>query len=67
MQSELLMCSIYLQEVEQKLTEFHASLDGDHSDRFKVTEALSFIEQARKSISQSEEANWSSTSVRLQS
>lgn len=44
------MCSVYLQEVEVKLTEFNASLDHAFTERSKVTEALSFIYHARKAI-----------------
>jgi len=44
------MCSVYLQEVEEKLTEFKASLHDAFTEKSKVTEALSFIYHARKAI-----------------
>ena len=44
------MCSVYLQEVEEKLTEFNASLHDAFTEKSKVAEALSFIYHARKAI-----------------
>lgn len=52
MQNRLLMCATYLKEVEEKLVELQASMDGNLSEKSKVTEALSFVEQARKAISE---------------
>ncbi len=46
----LMMCSVYLQEVEEKLTVFNASLHDAFTERSRVTEALSFIYHARKAI-----------------
>ena len=50
MQRGLMMCSVYLREVEEKLTEFNASLPHASTERSKVVEALSFIHHARKAI-----------------
>jgi hypothetical protein len=49
-QGGLMMCSVYLQEVEEKLTEFNASLHDAFTEKSRVTEALSFIYHARKAI-----------------
>jgi hypothetical protein len=50
MQGGLMMCSVYLQEVEEKLTEFNTSLHHAFTEKSRVTEALSFIYHARKAI-----------------
>jgi hypothetical protein len=52
MQNRLLMCATYLKEVEEKLVELQASMDSNLSEKSKVTEALSFVEQARNAISE---------------
>ena len=57
MQSGLSMCSIHLRECEEKLTALLASLNGNLYERFKVTEALSFIQQAREGVSDGQAAS----------
>ena len=54
MQNRLLMCATYLQEVEEKLAALMASTNSDRSQTFKVTEALSFVQQARRAVSEAQ-------------
>ena len=54
MKNGLAMCAVHLQEVEEKLVALQASLGGNFSERTKVSEALSFIAQARKAISETQ-------------
>ena len=54
MQNRLLMCAAYLKEVQDKLAALHDSLGVDLSEKSKITEAILFIEQARKAVSESQ-------------
>jgi len=54
MQNRLLMCSIYLQEAEEKLSALQDSQDGDLAQRFSIAEALSFVRHACRAISQAQ-------------
>jgi hypothetical protein len=52
MQSRLKLCSAYLEETEEKLAELLASMDGsgNREARAKVSEALSFVQQAQNTV-----------------
>jgi len=52
MQNRLLMCSIYLEEAEEKLSALQDSSDADLAQRFGIAEALSFVRHACNAISQ---------------
>jgi len=54
MENRLLMCATYLREVEEKLAALLASMDGDRSRSSRVTEALSFVQQARRAVSEAQ-------------
>jgi hypothetical protein len=54
MQNRLLMCATYLQEVEEKLAALLASMNSDRSQSSRVTEALSFVQQARRAVSEAQ-------------
>jgi hypothetical protein len=51
MKNRLVMCATYLEEVESKLSELVNSVKDD-ADRAKASEALSFVQQAKKAISE---------------
>ena len=51
MKSRLAICSACLQEIESKLAKLQSSISHDPEGQAKATEALRFIQQARKSIS----------------
>ena len=53
MKNRLVMCSIYLEEVESKLSELVNAVE-DGAERAKVSEALSFVQQAKRAISETE-------------
>jgi hypothetical protein len=52
MQNRLAMCATYLREVEEKLMALQDSLEVSVEQRAKVAEALSFLEQARHAVSE---------------
>jgi hypothetical protein len=54
MQNRLLMCATYLQEVEEKLAALLASMNSDRSQSSRVMEALSFVQQARRAVSEAQ-------------
>jgi hypothetical protein len=51
MKTRLAVCSTCLQEIESKLTELLPSVNGNRQERAKVAEALSFVQQARRAVS----------------
>ena len=55
MQSRLQLCSVYLKEVEGKLIQLRNSVGDDLEARSKVVEALGFIEQAQRTVSQTQQ------------
>lgn len=55
MQSRLQLCSVYLKEVEGKLIQLRNSMGDNLEARSKVIEALSFIEQAHRAVSQTQQ------------
>ena len=52
MQTRLVFCSRYLKEVEEKLTQLHATMSDDPEERVAVTEAVNSIRQARRAVSE---------------
>ena len=54
MQNRLLMCATYLQEVEEKLAALLDSVNIDSSQGSSVMEALSFVQQARRAVSEAQ-------------
>jgi hypothetical protein len=54
MKNRLAICSTYLQEIESKLSMFLASPDSDRDEKTGLTEALTFIHQAREAISEAQ-------------
>ena len=54
MKTRLTVCSTCLQEIESKLTELLPSVDGNRQGRGKVSEALSFVREARKAVSEAQ-------------
>lgn len=54
MQSRLALCARCIQEVEEKLAKMQSSID-DEDSRYKIAEALSFIEEARKAVTATQE------------
>jgi hypothetical protein len=53
MKNRLTMCATYLEEVELKLSELANSVE-DGADRARASEALSFVQLAKKAISETE-------------
>jgi len=51
MKTRLTVCSTCLQEIESKLTQLLPSVDGNRQERAKISEALSFVRQAQKAVS----------------
>jgi hypothetical protein len=51
MQTRLVMCATYLQEIDGKLEVLLASLEND-LEKGKALEALSFVRMARRAISE---------------
>ena len=54
MQSRLALCARCIKEVEEKLTKLQSSVH-DEDSRYKIAEALSFIEEARKAVTATQE------------
>jgi hypothetical protein len=54
MQSRLALCARCIKEVEEKLTKLQLSVH-DKDSRYKIAEALSFIEEARKAVTATQE------------
>lgn len=54
MQSRLLWCAMYLKEVEEKLLALQESLEIATEQKAKIVEALSFVQQARSAVSETE-------------
>jgi hypothetical protein len=54
MQNRLLTCATYLQEVQEKLSALRDVFECDSSERLKVTEAMLFVDQARRAISETQ-------------
>jgi hypothetical protein len=52
--NRLAICSTYLDEIESKLSAFLASPESDLDEKTGLTEALTFIHQARKAISEAQ-------------
>lgn len=52
MQNRLLMCATYLKEVEEKLLVLQETLEVKLEQRVKIAEALSFVQQARDAVSE---------------
>jgi hypothetical protein len=48
------MCATYLQEVEGKLAALLDSMNTDRSQSSSVMEALSFVQQARRAVSEAQ-------------
>ena len=55
MQSRLQLCSVYLKEVEGKLIQLRNLMGDDVEAKSTVNEALSFIEQAHRAVSQTQQ------------
>jgi hypothetical protein len=51
MKGRLAICATYLQEIESRLAKLQSSLSHDADGKAKATEALRFIQEAKKSIS----------------
>jgi hypothetical protein len=51
MKTRLTVCSTCLEEIESKLIELLPSVDGKRQERAKVSEALCFVRQARRAVS----------------
>ena len=54
MQSRLALCARCIEEVEEKLVKLQSLVDDEES-RYKIAEALSFIEEARKAVTATQE------------
>lgn len=54
MQSRLALCARCIKEVEEKLVKLQSLVD-DEDSRYKIAEALSFIEEARKAVTATQE------------
>jgi hypothetical protein len=52
MKDRLVICSKYLEEIESKLSAFLASPESEPEEKTGLTEALTFVQQARKAISE---------------
>ena len=52
MQNRLMLCATYLKEVEEKLLALQDSMEVAPEQRGNIAEALSFVQQARKAVSQ---------------
>ena len=55
MQIRLGFCSCYLKEVEEKLTKLHATISDDPEARVTVDEAVGFVREARRAVSNAQE------------
>jgi hypothetical protein len=53
----LLLCSVHLQEVEEKLAALQSTLDEESEQRSKVAQALELVQQARKAITDARSVN----------
>ncbi len=63
MQSRLALCARCIEEVEEKLVKLQSSVH-DEDSRYKIAEAISFIEEARKAVTATQERIASLKSVR---
>ena len=54
MKNRLAICSKYLEEIESKLSAFLTSPESDPEEKTGLTEALTFVHQARKAISEAQ-------------
>jgi hypothetical protein len=54
MQSRLALCARCIEEVQEKLAKLQSSIH-DEDSRCKIAEALSFIEEARKAVTATQE------------
>ena len=52
MKNRLAICSTYLEEIESKLSAFLTSPESDLEEKTGLTDALGFVRQARKAISE---------------
>jgi hypothetical protein len=55
MQIRLVFCSRHLKEVEDKLTQLHATMSDDPEERVRVVKAVTLIRQARRAVSEVQE------------
>ena len=50
METRLVVCSIYLNEVESELNEVLALPDNDDETKARIIEALAFVREARQAV-----------------
>lgn len=55
MQNRLQLCSVYLKEVDDKLIDLQQSIGDDSGAKSTIIEALGFIEQAHRAVSQAQQ------------